>query len=212
MRNVNTPDQAYADALAGLLLCAGDVLRTAQDVAAIRKHEDLSGRIETLRLDLLELTGSRVSGAAVIHQAKAKRDHIAERVGLALGHMADAAGGRELARSSVRDEVFANFIRQRIDRISRAAAHMLLRMLDQPDRFMDHQALAQAARVGTHTPTVRVVKVYICNIRAGLAEHGIENAIETGWKSYAITSAKARAILDFLHQLKDATSDQPETS
>lgn len=210
MRSIGSPDQAYADALAGLLLCAGDVLRTAQDVATIRKRDDLSGRIEALRLGLLELADVPADMTSLAGEVRAGRDHVEGRLGLSLGASAGGSGPKEIVRSNVREEIFANFIRRRITRISRAAAHMLLRMLDRPDHFMDHEALAQAARVGFQTPTVRVVKVYICNIRAGLAEHGIDNAIETGRKSYAISRAKAEAILQFLHQLRASESTSPE--
>jgi len=88
-------------------------------------------------------------------------------------------------------------IHHRIHRAGRAGAAILLRMIEEPDVFIDQKDLARSAGVASKSP--HVVKVYICHLRNGLEEQGLAaDMIETGTRSYRLRSDAIPQIMEMV--------------
>lgn len=79
----------------------------------------------------------------------------------------------------------------------KVGVRILLRLLDEPDQYVPHGALAEAAALRSRTSNA--VKVYICYLRNALREGGYSpEMIETGRLSYRIRSRDVEKLLKFL--------------
>src|SRR5690606_31405313 len=82
-----------------------------------------------------------------------------------------------------------------IARTGKKGVRILLRLMDEPDRYVSHAALSDAARLRS----TGAVKVYICLIRNALAESGYSpDLIETGRHSYRIRVRNFEIITEYL--------------
>ncbi|WP_146163384.1 hypothetical protein [Sphingomonas fennica] len=85
----------------------------------------------------------------------------------------------------------------RIGRTGQKGARILLRLLDEPDLYVSHRALARAA--GLRSRTSAAIKVYICHLRNALEEKGYSSEmIETGLHSYRIRSKHQASLWEFI--------------
>lgn len=99
--------------------------------------------------------------------------------------------------SECRRDLVKARIHHRIHRAGRAGAAILLRMIEQPDVFIDQKNLATSAGVASKSPNV--VKVYICQLRKGLEEQGLPaDMIETGRRSYRLRSDAIPQIMEMV--------------
>lgn len=88
-------------------------------------------------------------------------------------------------------------IHHRIHRAGRAGAAILLRMIEEPDVFVDQKDLASSAGVASKSPNV--IKVYICHLRNGLEDHGLpSDIIETGTRSYRLRADAIPQIMELV--------------
>lgn len=88
-------------------------------------------------------------------------------------------------------------IHNRLYRAGRAGAAILLRMIEEPDIFLDQKDLALAAGVNSRSPNV--IKVYICHLRNGLEDYGLSgDLIETGRRSYRLRTEAVAQIMEMV--------------
>lgn len=85
----------------------------------------------------------------------------------------------------------------RIPKTGEKGVKILLRLLDEPDQYISHGELANAA--GLRSPTSDAIKVYVCHIRDYLDEFGYSgNMIETGLHSYRVRSENVEDLIEFI--------------
>lgn len=85
----------------------------------------------------------------------------------------------------------------RIGKSGKVGAKILLRLLDEPDQYVLHSALAKAAAL--RSPTSDAIKVYICYLRNALRDSGYSpEMIETGRHSYRIRKRDVEILCAFL--------------
>lgn len=95
------------------------------------------------------------------------------------------------------EEIVRMRIRERFYALGNVGAGVFLRLLRTPGEFVSQAELAQAA--GVRSASLRVIKVYICQLRAGLTHHGLKSdMIQTGRHSYRL---KADAVPDIVKVL-----------
>ena len=88
----------------------------------------------------------------------------------------------------------------RVGRSGRKGAKLLLRLMDEPDRYISHGALSEAVEL--RSPSGDAIKVYICHIRNALRAEGYSpDLIETGLRSYRVRSRNIKRLFEFLFQL-----------
>jgi DNA-binding response OmpR family regulator len=114
----------------------------------------------------------------------------------------------EMSLADLKQELVRERYRGTIDRTSlpcikqtgKKGARILMRLLEDPGRFVSHQALAEAAQLRSQTSSA--IKVYVCQIRKSLEEYGYSpKIIETGRGAYRIRPDKTDEIIEFLHSV-----------
>ncbi|MCF8707892.1 hypothetical protein L3X40_08300 [Rhizorhapis sp. SPR117] len=88
----------------------------------------------------------------------------------------------------------------RIPKTGEKGVKILLRLLDDPDQYISHRELANAAEL--RSPTSDAIKVYICHIRDCLDEFGYSGSmVETGLHSYRVRSENVECLIEFIINL-----------
>ncbi|MCW2406834.1 hypothetical protein M2336_003518 [Sphingobium sp. B1D7B] len=195
MLNLASSEYLQADLVASLLGCACDVLDLAREVAVTRSYTALAAQIEVVRCGALDLVAQHSPPDLSPHTAVQMERALLESNGVLRQPLARSLRC-ELPNDTIRTEVLASLIRQRFDRVGRAGALVLMRLLKEPDRYVRKDVLAKAA--GVKAPTSKVVRVYISHIRRGLAGHGITDAISTERGSYRLNAVAVTEVLRLL--------------
>lgn len=94
------------------------------------------------------------------------------------------------------DESLVNEVRRKLRRCGKMGARILLHLLDRPDTIVSDEELLRVS--GGKTDSTKVVRVTICHLRRALAGEGIDGAIVTQRRGYALTRHGARAIVDVI--------------
>lgn len=88
----------------------------------------------------------------------------------------------------------------RIGRSGTKGAKILLRLMDEPDHYVSHGAIADAAELRSRSSDA--IKVYICLIRNALEDAGYSpRMIETGRRSYRVRKKDMERLMDFFINL-----------
>lgn len=95
------------------------------------------------------------------------------------------------------EELMRMHVRERFAMIGNVGAGVFLRLLRSPGDFVSQTELARAA--GVRSGSLRVIKVYICALRKGLASYGLPpRLIETGRRSYRLNAEAVPAVVELL--------------
>lgn len=173
----------------------------ASPLSAATRDDEGNGRVMKLRTTPpqgeLERIGKLVTAAteALVHAHALLADLTGPGVGgcdISRGSLSlhDGQAWRAMIRYSIRGHLY---------RVGRKGADILIRMLDEPDAFINQDELAGAARVKAGSRAT--VKVYISHLRNALEDHGISPAaIETGRYSYRLCAWAVPDIIALLTQ------------
>ncbi|HWJ69177.1 MAG TPA: helix-turn-helix domain-containing protein [Sphingobium sp.] len=108
-----------------------------------------------------------------------------------------AVSGKAAALPPIWDEIVRLRIRERFPSLGQVGAGVLLRLLMSAGEFVSQDELAHAA--GVKSGSRRVIKVYICRLRNGFADHNLPfDLIQTGRRSYGL---RAEGLPDLLRLL-----------